>query len=196
VSFRLERQFFERPVNDVARDLIGCRLGFNGVGGVIVETEAYDATDPACHAYNGMTARNAPLFGPPGVAYVYFSYGMHHLLNFVCEPEGSAAAVLVRAIEPTDGVEQMRARRRVKIEGELCSGPGKLTQALGVGPEHNTTSLLGSPFALLGRDSDWREVKVETDLRIGITKGVDLPWRYCAAESPFLSVPLSARAEN
>jgi DNA-3-methyladenine glycosylase len=190
----LDTAFFERPVNDVARDLIGCRLGFNGVGGVIVETEAYDATDPACHAYNGLTARNAPLFGPPGVAYVYFSYGMHHLLNFVCEPEGSAAAVLVRAIEPTDGIDQMRARRRVKTEAQLCSGPGKLTKALGVGPEHNATSLLTPPFALLGRDSDWRDVAVETDLRIGISKGVDLPWRYVAAESRFLSVPLSTRA--
>jgi DNA-3-methyladenine glycosylase len=128
------------------------------------------------------------------VAYVYFSYGMHHLLNFVCEPEGSAAAVLVRAIEPTDGIDQMRARRRVKTEAQLCSGPGKLTKALGVGPEHNATSLLAPPFALLGRDSDWRDVAVETDLRIGISKGVDLPWRYVAAESPFLSVPLSARA--
>ena len=190
----LDTAFFERPVNDVARDLIGCRLGFNGVGGVIVETEAYDATDPACHAYNGLTARNAPLFGPPGVAYVYFSYGMHHLLNFVCEPEGSAAAVLVRAIEPTDGIDQMRARRRVKTEAQLCSGPGKLTQALGVGPEHNATNLFAPPFALLGRDSDWRDVAVEADLRIGISKGVDLPWRYVAAESRFLSVPLSARA--
>lgn len=190
----LDKAFFVRPVNDVARDLIGCRLGFDGVGGVIVETEAYDATDPACHAYNGLTARNAPLFGPPGVAYVYFSYGMHHLLNFVCEPEGSAAAVLVRAIEPTDGIDQMRTRRRVKTERQLCSGPGKLTQALGVGPVHNATSLLAPPFALLGRDSHWRDVEVETDLRIGITKGVDLPWRYVAAESRFLSVPLSARA--
>jgi DNA-3-methyladenine glycosylase len=194
VSTLLEKAFFDRPVNDVARDLIGCRLGFDGVGGVIVETEAYDATDPACHAYTGLTARNAPLFGPPGVAYVYFSYGMHHLLNFVCEPEGSAAAVLVRAIEPTDGIDQMRARRRVKTESQLCSGPGKLTQALGVGPEHNSTSLLAPPFAILGRDPDWREVKVEADLRVGITKGTDLPWRYCAAESRYLSVPLSARA--
>jgi DNA-3-methyladenine glycosylase len=194
VNHLLDKAFFVRPVNDVARDLIGCRLGFDGVGGVIVETEAYDATDPACHAYNGLTARNAPLFGPPGVAYVYFSYGMHHLLNFVCEPEGSAAAVLVRAIEPTDGIDQMRTRRRVKTERQLCSGPGKLTQALGVGPVHNATSLLAPPFALLGRDSHWRDVEVETDLRIGITKGVDLPWRYVAAESRFLSVPLSARA--
>jgi len=192
VSQRLDSAFFERPVNDVARDLIGCRLGFQGVGGVIVETEAYDATDPACHAYNGLTARNAPLFGPPAVAYVYFSYGIHHMLNFVCEPAGDAAAVLIRAIEPTDGVEVMRERRSLDRDAQLCSGPGKLTQALGIGPEHNGLSLLGSPFAILGRDQAWRDVEVKTDLRIGISKGVELPWRYVAANSSFLSVPVGS----
>lgn len=192
MSEQLDTAFFERPVNDVARDLIGCRLGFEGAGGVIVETEAYDATDPACHAYNGPTERNAPLFGPPAVAYVYFSYGVHHLLNFVCEPQGDAAAVLIRAIEPTDGIEAMRRRRGLDPEAQLCSGPGKLTQALGVGPEHNAVSLLESPFAILGRDTDWRDVRVSTDVRIGISKGGELPWRYVAADSDYLSVPLSA----
>jgi DNA-3-methyladenine glycosylase len=184
----LDVEFFDRPVNAVARELIGCTLLVDGVGGPIVETEAYDATDPACHAFNGPTERNRPLFGPPGRAYVYLSYGIHRLLNFVCEPEGSAAAVLIRALEPRVGIEVMRERRGIERERELCSGPGKLSQAIGVGAEHNDVSLLGPPFSVLEREPGW-EAEVETGTRIGISRGVELPWRYCAAGSSFVSRP-------
>jgi DNA-3-methyladenine glycosylase len=187
VSEALRDGFFDRPVNGVARDLIGCSLAFDGVGGVIVETEAYDATDPACHAYNGLTPRNEPLFGPPGVAYVYLSYGMHQMLNAVAEPEGSAAAVLIRALEPRHGIDRMRRRRGLADPSLLCSGPGKLTQALGIGPAQNATSLSRPPFELGPPDREW---SVETGVRIGITKGVGLPWRYCAAGSRYLSLPV------
>ncbi len=181
-------EFFDRPVNDVARELIGCTLLVDGVGGPIVETEAYDATDPACHAYNGLTERNRPLFGPPGRAYVYLSYGIHRLLNFVCEPEGSAAAVLIRALEPETGIEVMRERRGVDLDRELCSGPGKLSQALGVGAEQNDVSLLDPPFSVLAREPGW-EGGIETGSRIGISRGIELPWRYCASGSRFVSRP-------
>ncbi len=152
--------FFDRPVHQVARELIGCALLYDGVGGAIVETEAYDASDPACHAFNGPTPRNEPLFGPPGRAYVYFSYGIHSLLNAVCEPEGSAAAVLIRALEPTDGIDAMRELRGTDDPVRLCSGPGKLTQALGVGLDDNEASLSEPPFAILPRSGEWERVEV------------------------------------
>jgi DNA-3-methyladenine glycosylase len=195
----VNRDFFARSVHEVARDLIGCTLAVNGAVGTIVETEAYDATDPACHAYIGRTARNEVLFGPPGRAYVYLSYGIHSLLNAVAEPEGSAAAVLIRALEPTEGIELMRERRgrnararasatRLRLE-ELCSGPGKLTEALGVDLSLNGADLQEPPFDLSPRDPSWNGSEVVTAPRIGITKAAELPWRYCAAGSRFVSRP-------
>jgi DNA-3-methyladenine glycosylase len=184
---RLERAFFDRCVHDVARDMVGCRLFFDGVGGTIVETESYERDDPACHAYVGLTARTEILFGPPGLAYVYLSYGIHSLLNAVCEPDGEAAAVLIRALEPTAGLEAMRKRRGERPDGELCSGPGKLTEALGIGLEQNGTDLGRDPFQLLGPEGPVPEVV--TGPRIGITKAVERPWRFCAAGSPFVSRP-------
>ena len=184
---RLERDFFDRSVHEVARDLIGCTLLYEGCGGVIVETESYEADDPACHAYIGLTERTRVLFGPPGYAYVYLSYGIHSLLNAVAEPEGEAAAVLIRALEPTHGLEQMRARRGAKPDHELCSGPGKLTEALGIGLERNGADLLREPFELLGPAG--AAPAVVTGPRIGITKAVERPWRFCAAGSRFVSRP-------
>jgi DNA-3-methyladenine glycosylase len=184
---RLERDFFDRSVHDVARDLVGCRLFFDGVGGTIVETESYERDDPACHAYAGLTDRTEVLFGPPGLAYVYLSYGIHSLLNFVCEPDGEAAAVLIRALEPTAGLEAMRERRGDRPDGELCSGPGKLTEALGIGLELNGADLGRDPFLLLEPEGD--APAVVTGPRIGITKAVERPWRFCAAGSRFVSRP-------
>jgi DNA-3-methyladenine glycosylase len=186
-AHRLEPAFFERSVHAVARDLVGCRLFFDGVGGTIVETESYERDDPACHAYVGLTDRTEVLFGPPGRAYVYLSYGIHSLLNAVAEPEGEAAAVLIRALEPTAGLEAMRARRGDRPDVELCSGPGKLTEALGVGLELNGADLFRDPFLLL--EPEGAAPAVATGPRIGITKAVDRPWRFCAAGSPFVSRP-------
>jgi DNA-3-methyladenine glycosylase len=182
---RLERSFFDRSVHQVARDLIGCRLLFDGCGGTIVETESYDRDDPACHAFVGLTARTRVLFGPPGRAYVYLSYGIHSLLNAVAEPEGEAAAVLIRALEPTDGLERMRARRGPRPDTDLCSGPGKLTEALGIGLEANDTDLCRDPFLLTPPAGERPEVVVGP--RIGITKAVERPWRFCAAANPHVS---------
>jgi DNA-3-methyladenine glycosylase len=187
VSAALDAAFFDRSVHDVARDLVGCGLRFGGVGGVIVETESYHADDPACHAYIGRTPRNAVLFGPPGRAYVYFSYGVHNMLNAVCEPEGAAAAVLIRALEPQWGIERMRERRGRTAERELCSGPGKLTQALGIELGHDGTSLLSPPFELTEREEGWLDPELVTGPRIGISRATELPWRFCAARSAFLS---------
>jgi DNA-3-methyladenine glycosylase len=185
----VNREFFERSVHKVARDLIGCRLAVGETAGTIVETEAYEASDPACHAYIGRTARNEVLFGPPGHAYVYLSYGIHSLLNFVTEPEGTASAVLIRALEPTDGIELMRERRgRDQIEA-LCSGPGKLSEALGVGLSLNGADLFAPPFALSERGETWNGAKILSSERIGITKAAELPWRYSAAGSRFVSRP-------
>lgn len=184
---RLRGEFFERSVHEVARELIGCRLFFGGAGGTIVETESYERDDPACHAYVGLTDRTEVLFGPPGRAYVYLSYGIHSLLNAVAEPEGEAAAVLIRALEPTDGLEAMRERRGERPDLELCSGPGKLTEALGVGLEHNGADLARDPFLLLPPDGP--APAVVTGRRIGITKAVERPWRFCAAGSRFVSRP-------
>jgi DNA-3-methyladenine glycosylase len=182
----LAATFFDRSVHAVARDLIGCRLFFEGCGGTIVETESYERDDPACHAYVGLTERTEVLFGPPGRAYVYLSYGIHSLLNAVAEPEGEAAAVLIRALEPTAGLEEMRARRGERPDEELCSGPGKLTEALGIGLDSNGTEITADPFLIL---PPAEESAVVTGPRIGITKAVENPWRFCAAGSRFVSRP-------
>jgi DNA-3-methyladenine glycosylase len=187
---RLEADFFDRSVHDVARDLIGCALLFDGVGGVIVECESYERDDPACHAHVGLTPRTEPLFGPPGHAYVYLSYGVHCCLNFVCEREGAAAAVLIRALEPRWGVEEMSRRRGREDGRELCSGPGKLTQALGIGLQMDRAPLTEPPFELHARDEAWSEVAVVTGPRIGISRAAELPWRFCAAGTEYLSRPL------
>jgi DNA-3-methyladenine glycosylase len=184
----LGADFFDRSVHLVARELIGCRLFYDGVGGIIVETESYERDDPACHAYVGLTDRTEVLFGPPGRAYVYLSYGIHALLNAVAEPEGEAAAVLIRALEPTAGIESMRARRGERPDRDLCSGPGKLTEALGIGLDANDADLSREPFLLLPPDEAWSR-EVLTGPRIGITKAVERPWRFCAADSPFVSRP-------
>jgi DNA-3-methyladenine glycosylase len=190
----VNRAFFDRSVHEVARDLIGCELGVGETAAVIVETEAYEAADPACHAYVGRTARNEVLFGPPGRAYVYLSYGIHSLLNAVAEPESRAAAVLIRALEPTRGIDLMRERRgRDQIE-QLCSGPGKLTEALGVGLALNGADLLAPPFELSLPDPEWAAVQVITGPRIGITKAAELPWRYCVSGSRYVSRPWPAVA--
>lgn len=183
---RLHRAFFARSVHEVAPDLIGATFLFKGAGGVIVEVEAYHHTDPAAHSFNGPTERNAVMFGPPGFAYVYRSYGMHWCVNFVCEREGSASAVLIRAVEPTEGLAAMRRRRGVKDERMLCSGPGRLCQALGISRAHNGLALDRPPFELRAR-TDNPELAVGA--RIGITKAVDHPWRYGLAGSKFLSKP-------
>lgn len=186
---RLEHDFFDRSVHEVARDLIGCTLLYEGCGGVIVETESYEADDPACHAYVGLTERTRVLFGPPGHAYVYLSYGIHSLLNAVAEPEGEAAAVLIRALEPTHGLEAMRERRGPKPDRELCSGPGKLTEALGIDLDDNERDLSREPF-LLTPPAGEEPPEIVAGPRIGITKAVDLPWRFCAAGSRFVSRPI------
>jgi DNA-3-methyladenine glycosylase len=184
---RLEHDFFNRSVHDVARDLVGCTLLYEGRGGIIVETESYEADDPACHAYVGLTERTRVLFGPPGYAYVYLSYGIHSLLNAVAEPEGEAAAVLIRALEPTHGVEEMRARRGGKADADLCSGPGKLTEALGIDLGDNERDLTREPFLLSAPAGE--RPQIVAGPRIGITKAVERPWRFCAAGSPYVSRP-------
>jgi DNA-3-methyladenine glycosylase len=186
--------FYERPVVEVARDLVGCVVVHGECSGVIVETEAYHDSEPACHAFVGLTQRTKTLFGPPGRAYVYRSYGIHALLNAVCEPEGVGAAVLIRALEPLEGIELMRARRGLESLRDLCSGPGKLTQALGIELGHNGVGLADGPIRVSGRSRAWREVEVSVDRRIGITRAVELPWRFCAAGSRYLSRPVRAAA--
>jgi DNA-3-methyladenine glycosylase len=185
---RLTRAFFGRSVLEVAPDLIGAKLLFDGVGGRIVELEAYHHTDPAAHSFRGETARNAIMFGPPGYVYVYRSYGIHWCLNFVCEAAGSASAVLIRAVEPTDGLNAMRRRRGLADERLLCSGPGRLCEALGITRAHNGLALDKPPFALFARTEP---VEVVVGPRIGITKAVEKPWRYGLKGSRFLSKPFS-----
>ena len=181
--------FYARPVLEVARDLIGCVVEHNGLAGRIVETEAYHESEPACHAFVGVTPRTRVLFDEPGTAYVYRSYGVHALLNAVCEPEGVGAAVLIRALEPLVGVEEMKERRGRVREQDLCSGPGKLTQALGVELSENGTSLLDGPVRIRhGSEADVSS-HVLTGTRIGITKAVDLEWRFCAAGNLHMSLP-------
>jgi DNA-3-methyladenine glycosylase len=190
----LTAAFYDRPVLDVAHDLVGCRLTLGECSGVVVETEAYHQSEPACHAYVGLTARTSTLFGPPGLAYVYRSYGVHALLNAVCEPEGVGAAVLIRALEPLTGLEQMRARRGLESERQLGSGPGKLTQALGIGLEFNGSDLTLGPILISERPADRPDVVIAADRRIGITRAAELPWRFCVSGSRFLSRPVSRRA--
>jgi DNA-3-methyladenine glycosylase len=185
----LETRFYERSVHEVARDLIGCTVAHGETAGLIVETESYHAEDEACHAFVGLTARNRVLFGSPAHAYVYLSYGVHSLLNFVAEPDGAAAAVLIRALEPVAGIELMRERRGVERIEELCSGPGKLTQALGVGLALNGVPLADGPIRVLAREGAWSNPPLVTAPRVGITKAADLPWRFCAAGSRFVSRP-------
>ncbi|MDR3421383.1 MAG: DNA-3-methyladenine glycosylase [Xanthobacteraceae bacterium] len=180
----LSQAFFRRSVHEVARDLIGTTLLFKGVGGRIVEVEAYHHTDPAAHSFRGPTSRNAVMFGPPGYAYVYRSYGIHWCLNFVCEPEGSASAVLIRAIEPETGLAAMRRRRRLADQRLLCAGPGRLCEALGIAGAHNGLALDAPPFELFARTA---AVEIVAGPRIGITKAVDKPWRYGLEGSRFLS---------
>jgi DNA-3-methyladenine glycosylase len=193
-SERLPGGFYARPVIEVARDLIGCTVERAGAGGVIVETEAYHESEPACHAFVGLTPRTETLFGPPGLAYVYRSYGIHALLNAVCEPEGVGAAVLIRALAPVAGIEEMRARRgliggRPARDEDLCSGPGKLTQALGVRLSENGGDLSSGPVCIRARTGAWRDPAVVEGTRIGITRAVDLRWRFCVAGSRHVSRP-------
>lgn len=183
---KIKRSFFDRSVHRVAPELIGATLLVGGVGGVIVEVEAYHHTDPAAHSYRGPTERNGIMFGPPGFAYVYRSYGIHWCLNFVCEAEGSASAVLIRALEPTAGLATMRRRRGMPEERSLCSGPGKLCEALGVTIMHNALPLDRAPFELRARAG---RPEIAVGPRIGITKAVDEPWRYGLKGSKFLSKP-------
>ena len=181
--------FYARSVHDVARDLVGCTVRHAGAAGRIVETESYHMDEPACHAFAGLTERTRTLFGPPGHAYVYFSYGIHSLLNAVAEEEGVGAAVLIRALEPLEGIELMRERRRVAHDRDLCSGPGKLTQALAIGLELNGSSLVDGPIELLARVPGAREPRLVCGERIGITKAAELPWRFCDASSAHVSRP-------
>jgi DNA-3-methyladenine glycosylase len=178
---KLRRDFFARSVHEVAPELIGTTLLFDDVGGVIVEVEAYDHEDPAAHSFRGETPRNRSMFGPPGHAYVYRSYGIHWCVNFVCE---NASAVLIRALEPTRGLDVMRARRGVENDRLLCAGPGRLCQALGITSEHDGLPLDRKPFELRARVT---EPQLAIGPRIGITKAVDQPWRYGLAGSRFLS---------
>src|SRR3979409_1767757 len=182
----VQPSFFARSVHAVAPDLIGATLLFAEIGGVIVEVEAYHHTDPAAHSFRGRTERNAVMFGPPGFAYVYRSYGIHWCLNFVCEREGSASAVLIRALVPSHGLATMRRRRGLADQRLLCSGPGRLCEALAITGAHNGLALDRPPFRLLARDS---EVEIVSGPRIGITKAVELPWRYGLKGQRFLRKP-------
>jgi DNA-3-methyladenine glycosylase len=189
---RLAQQFYDRSVHQVARELIGCVVRHGETAGRIVETESYHMEEPACHAFAGVTERTRTLYGEPGRAYVYFSYGVHSLLNAVAEGEGVGAAVLIRALEPVDGVELMRQRRGLQRVEELCSGPGKLTQALGIRLSLNGSSLVDGPIELRTREPGAREPRVVAGERIGITKAMELPWRFCDADSRHVSRPWPA----
>jgi DNA-3-methyladenine glycosylase len=191
VPRKLTRSFFDRSVHEVAPDLIGATFLFNGVGGLIVEVEAYHHTDPAAHSFNGQTARNAVMFGPPGFAYVYRSYGIHWCVNVVCEAKGSASAVLIRALQPMQGLAAMQRRRGLENERLLCAGPGRLCEALGITREHDGLPLDRAPFELRARTGHLDMVKGP---RIGITKATDMPWRYGLKGSRYLSKPFRERA--
>jgi DNA-3-methyladenine glycosylase len=182
-------EFYDRPVLEVARDLIGCVVSRGECSGVIVETEAYHDSEPACHAFGGLTKRTATLFGPPGRAYVYRSYGVHALLNAVSEPEGVGAAVLIRALEPLSGIELMRSRRGGLRDRALCSGPGKLSKALGIWLEDNGSDLLRGPVVISPRAGALHAPEIVSSRRVGITRAVELPWRFCLRGSRYLSAP-------
>ena len=181
---QLRRDLFAADVHRIAEELIGATLLVDGVGGILVELEIYDQSDPASHSYRGLTARNASMFGPPGYAYVYRSYGIHWCLNFVCSEPGQASAILVRALEPTHGIERMTERRGRDNPLELCAGPGRLCQALAINGEHDGLSLDRPPFELLAREA---EPAIFRSPRIGISRARELPWRLCLAASPYLS---------
>jgi DNA-3-methyladenine glycosylase len=187
----VRRAFYNRPVLDVARGLIGCVVSLGDSAGVIVETEAYHHSEPACHAFVGLTPRTRVLFGPPGIAYVYRSYGIHAMLNAVTEPSGVGAAVLIRALEPVDGIEAMRERRGLGLGvHQLCSGPGKLTQALGIDLSMNGVDLVsGGPIRISSRRRAWRDPQIVVGPRVGITKAPELPWRFCVAGNRYVSRP-------
>jgi DNA-3-methyladenine glycosylase len=184
----LRAGFFARPAADVAASLIGCDLRVDGIGGIIVETEAYDRSDPASHSVNGPTRRNASMFGPPGHAYVYRSYGIHWCLNLVCEP---GSAVLIRALEPSHGLETMAARRGLSDPRRLCAGPGRLCQALAVSLAMDGLALDAPPFALAAPETAPAWI---ADRRIGISRAVETPWRFLLAGSRALSRPASPHA--
>src|SRR6201747_381477 len=184
----LKRSFFDRHVLEVAPALIGATLLVNGVGGIIVEVEAYHQSEPAAHSFNGPTLRNSVMFGPPGFSYVYRSYGIHWCVNFVCEEAGSASAVLIRALQPTHGIPAMRRRRGLHDERSLCSGPGKLCEALAITGEHTGLALDSPPLVLHARVE---KPEIVSGVRIGITKAVELPWRYGLKGSKFLSKPFA-----
>jgi DNA-3-methyladenine glycosylase len=189
----LAADFYARPVLDVARDLIGCRVERDGTAGVVVETEAYHESEPACHAFVGLTPRTQTLFGAPGRAYVYRSYGVHALLNAVCESEGVGAAVLIRALMPTLGLERMHARRGFGADaaraGDLCSGPGKLTQAMGIELSENDTCLSSGPIRIGARAAGWLDPDVVVGPRVGINRAMELRWRFCVAGNRHVSRP-------
>jgi DNA-3-methyladenine glycosylase len=185
----LSAAFYDRPVLDVARALVGCELMHGPTAGVIVETEAYHESEPACHAHIGVTNRTHVLFKAPGTAYVYRSYGIHALVNAVCEHEGVGAAVLIRALEPVEGIDLMRERRGLHALEQLCSGPGKLTQALGIGLGLNATDLVSGPMRIGPRPPGWETPEMVAGTRIGITKAPELPWRFCARGSRSVSRP-------
>jgi DNA-3-methyladenine glycosylase len=182
----MDPEFYARDVVTVARDLVGCTVSHGATSGMIVETEAYHESEPACHAFVGLTPRTRVLFGPAGRAYVYRSYGIHALLNAVCEPEGIGAAVLIRALEPLEGLDLMRERRGMERAEDLCSGPGKLTQALDIELHHNEGDLAAGPIVFGPHVARPQIVAGE---RVGITKAVELPWRFCAAGSRWVSRP-------
>jgi DNA-3-methyladenine glycosylase len=185
----LSHAFYDRPVVEVAPALLGCIVRHGSEAGVIVETEAYHQSEPACHAFAGLTPRTVTLFGPPGRAYVYRSYGIHACLNAVCEREGVGAAVLIRALEPLEGLKRMRARRGLDRVEDLCSGPGKLTQALGIGLDANGTDFAAGEIAMEPPPPGWESVGHVVGRRIGITKAAELPWRFCATGSRSVSRP-------
>ena len=187
------RAFYDRTVHDVARDLVGCVVRHGDAAGRIVEVESYHQEEPACHAFAGLTPRTETLFGEPGLAYVYRSYGVHALLNAVSERAGIGAAVLIRALEPTEGIDLMRERRGLEPLESLCSGPGKLTQALGIGLDLNGTPLTGEgPIEVLPLPVAAAEPRVVIGTRVGITKAAELPWRFCDADSACVSRPWPA----
>ena len=190
---KLRKSFFARSVHVVAPELVGATVFVDGIGGRIVEVEAYDHEDPAAHGYRGRTPRNASMFGPPGHAYVYRAYGIHWCLNFVCEQEGTASAVLVRALEPTHGLDVMTSRRGSADPSLLCSGPGRLCQALGLSGDHDGLALDRPPFELYASEAD---VEVAAGVRIGLTKAAERLWRYGEAGSGFLSRPIRSQRRS